>query len=63
MRHYGWKSLTVSHHLVMFSSYWSSANVDIMYLICQVTLQDHMIEGSFDFISGCSSLYVPWAFR
>ena len=38
--------------------YWSSASGD-MYLICHVTSQDHGIEGSYNFISWRSSLYVP----
>ena len=31
---------------------------DITYLICHVTLQDHVIKGSCDFMEGSSSLYV-----
>ena len=29
-----------------------------MYLICQMTSNDHMIEGSHDIMVGSSSLYV-----
>ena len=29
-----------------------------MYLICHVTLQDHVIKGSTDFMEGSSSLNV-----
>ena len=31
---------------------------DIAYLICQVTLQDHVIKGSPDFTEGSSSLNI-----
>ena len=34
----------------MFSGNWPSANGDITYLICHMTLIDHVIEGSCDFI-------------
>ena len=42
----------------IFVAYWSSASGDI-YLICNVTSQDHGIEGSYNFISRSSSLGVP----
>ena len=29
-----------------------------MYLICHVTSQDHLIEGSFEFMGGSSLWYV-----
>ena len=29
-----------------------------MYSICHATLQDYLIEGSFEFMSGSSSQYV-----
>ena len=34
---YGWKPLTVNHHLAMFDGHWLSASGDIKYLICHVT--------------------------
>ena len=37
-----WKSLTVAYHLAKFN----------------VTLQDHVIKGSCEFMKGSSSLYV-----
>ena len=39
----------------MFGSHWSSASGDIKYLICHVNLQNHVIEGLCDLLSGCSS--------
>ena len=43
-----------SHHFPMFGGYWSSVNGDIKYLLCYVTSQNHLIEGSCDFLSGSS---------
>ena len=48
----------VSHHLAMFGNLWSVTNEDLKYLICHVTSQNHMIEGSVNFMSGRSSSYV-----
>ena len=39
-----------SHHLVMLSGQWSSANGDIKYLLCHVKWQKHVIEASSNFI-------------
>ena len=44
-----------SHHLAMFGCHWSNANEDIKYLTCDVTLQNHVTEGSSNFISESSS--------
>ena len=55
---YGWKPIAVSHNLVMFGGHWSSTSGDIKYLTCHVTSQNHMTEGSSNFISGSSSWYV-----
>ena len=38
--------------------YWSCSIGDIKYLICHVTSQNHVIEGSFNFMSGNSSMYI-----
>ena len=38
--------------------HWYSANGDIKYLTCDVTSQNHVIEGSCKFLSGSSSWYV-----
>ena len=44
----------VSHHFAMFGGYWSSAGGDIKYLICHVTSQKHVVEGSCNFMFGGS---------
>ena len=36
----------------------SLASGDIMYLICHMTLHDHIIEGSWKYMVGSSSKYV-----
>ena len=48
----------MSHHLDNFVGYGSSVNGDIMYLICHVASQNHVIEESCNFINYSSSLYV-----
>ena len=48
----------VSHHLAMFGGHWSSASGDVKYLTCHVTLQNYVIEGSVNFVSGSSSWYI-----
>ena len=52
------KLITVSQHLAMFGGHWSSASRDIKYLICHMNLQNHVIEGSSNFMSGSSSWYI-----
>ena len=47
-------SLKVSHNLAMFGGHWCSANRDIKYSICPMLSQNHMTEGSCDFMSGSS---------
>ena len=48
----------VKYHLSMLGGP-GNVQVEIMkYLICHVTLANHMIEGSCNFMSGNSSLYV-----
>ena len=49
----GWQSLVVSHHLVMYSGRWS-----MIYLICPIISQDHVIKESSDLMSGSFSMYV-----
>ena len=39
----------------LVQSHRPSAGRDIMYLICHMILQDHMIKGSCDFMSGIAS--------
>ena len=48
----------MSHNLAMFGGHWSSASGDIEYLKCHVILQNDVIEGSSNFMSGSSSWYV-----
>ena len=43
----------------MFGSYWANASANITYLICHVTLHDHVIEGSCD-VMGRSPLMVSY---
>ena len=50
-----WKPITVSHHLARFDGHYSSASGYTNYLTCHVTLQNHMIEGSSNLMSGSSS--------
>ena len=47
---YGWKFPTMSHHLAVFGGHWTYANANIKYLIGHVTSQNHVIEGSSNFI-------------
>ena len=56
MCYYGQKLFTVSYHLSMIGVHKTSASRDITYLICHVSSQDHMIEGSFDVMGASSSL-------
>lgn len=48
----------VSHHLVMFCSFWFSASGDKKYLICQVTSQNQLIKRSANLMSRSSPWYV-----
>ena len=52
------KSVTVSHHLAMFSGHWFSTSGDIKYLTCHLTLQNHVIEGSRNLMKVSSSWYI-----
>ena len=42
----------------MFGGYWNSASGSAKYAICHVSSQNYMIEGSRNFMSGNSSLYI-----
>ena len=42
----------------MFGGYWSNASQDMKCLLCHVTSENHMIEGSSIFMSGNSLWYV-----
>ena len=48
----------MSHHLAMFGEHCSNASGNIKYLTFHVTLQNHVIEGSTNFMSGSSSWYI-----
>ena len=52
-----WKPLTESH-LPMFGGHWPRASKDINYLICHMTPQNHAVDGSCNFLNGCTSWYV-----
>ena len=54
---HGSKPVTLYHHLTTFGSHWSIANGN-KYSIWRVTLQNHVIEGSSNFMSESSSWYV-----
>ena len=45
----------VTHHLVKFNDIMSCGSRDMTYLIYHVTLQDHVIKGSSDFMEKSSS--------
>ena len=46
------------HHFTMFGGNCSSGSGVIRHLVSHVTSKEHVIEGSCNFISGSSSLYV-----
>ena len=46
------------HNLAIVGGHWSSPSGDIKYLICHVTPQKHVTEGSNNSMSGSSSWYV-----
>ena len=47
----------MSHDFAMFDGHWSGASGD-NYLTCHVSLQNRVIEGSRNFMSGSSSWYI-----
>ena len=55
---YGCKSVILVYHFAMLTVYWSSVSGDITHLICHMTSQNQVIERSYDFFIGSSSLYV-----
>ena len=46
------------HYLHMFGGHWSNASEEMKYLICHMTSENHVIEGSISFMSGTSSWHV-----
>ena len=55
----GLQLLIVSHHLANFRGLRPCSSIDTASKIFYVTLKDHVIKGSGDFIEGNSSLYIP----
>ena len=55
----GLKFLILSHHFVKFSGHRPCASGDTSAKIFYVTLQDHVIKGSGDFMEGNSLLHIP----
>ena len=50
----------VSHHLTMHGGFIATGNIE--YWICHVTSQNHVIEGSSNFMSDSFSWYVTTTF-
>ena len=55
---YGRKLFTVCNHPAKFGGRGQCGIRDIIYLIFQVPLQEHLIKGSGNFIQVSSSLYL-----
>ena len=55
---FGWELLMVCHHPDKSGGHWPSASGDIKYLTFHVTLQKHVVEGSYTFMSGSSSFHI-----
>ena len=56
----GYKNLWVkashsNHHFTVRGSHWPSASVDVKYLICHVTPQENVTEGSSVAMGGSPS--------
>ena len=47
-----------SHYLPMLGDHQSGASGDMKYEICRVSSQNHVIEESCNYLSGCSSWYI-----
>ena len=47
----------MGHHLAQFDGNCSNSSGDKKYLTCYVILQNHVIEGSSNFMSGSSSWF------
>lgn len=52
---YEWKPLSLNGHAFKFGGLTLSGSGAMMFLICQVVLQDPVIKGSCDFIGGIPS--------
>ena len=51
-------SYIVTHHLAKFNSHRSCGSRGMTYLMCHMTLQDHVIKGYCNFMDRSYSLYV-----
>ena len=52
IRLYGLQPLKVCHHSSKFGAHRGCESGDIMVLVCDMILQDHVIKGSCDFMDG-----------
>ena len=52
---YEWKPLSLNRHAFKFGGLTLSGSGAMMFLICQVVLQDPVIKGACDFIGGIPS--------
>ena len=48
----------VNHNFAMFGGHWSSASENKEKLLFHLSSQNHLIQGSFNFLSKCSSLFI-----
>ena len=48
----------VYNHPVKFGDHRYSGSRDIIFLVCHITLKNHVIKGSFDYIGRSTSRYV-----
>ena len=55
----GLKFLIVSHHFAKFCGHRPCGNSDTAVKIVYMTLQDHVVKGSGDFMETNSTLYIP----
>ena len=55
----GLKFMIVTHHFAKRCGHTRCGSSDTAVKIVYMTLQDHVIEGSGDFMEGQSSLYIP----
>ena len=55
---FSWELLVECHHPDKSGDHWPSASGDIKYLTFHVTLQKHVVQGSYTFMSGSSSFYI-----
>ena len=51
-----WRPFVITHHLIKFNGDKPGGSRGIIYLICHVTMQNHVIKESCGYIKGCASL-------